>query len=59
MAVRILTNEKIVLLALFLDVMAVVMRWSSGEWTTEAKLNLLSSHFALLGVALDSLRVGH
>lgn len=36
------------LAVLILDICAVIIRVSSGEWSAQAKLSLLSSHLVLL-----------
>lgn len=39
----------LLLLVLLIDSCSMIIRVSTGEWTTQAKLGLLASHLALLG----------
>jgi hypothetical protein len=42
----------LVSLVLMIDMCSVIIRVSSGEWTTGAKLGLLASHLALISQVL-------
>jgi hypothetical protein len=44
----------LVMLVLFIDITAVVVRISAGEWTIAAKLSLLATHLALISQVLKT-----
>jgi hypothetical protein len=47
-----LEDHHIIFLVFLVDIASVVIRVSSGVWSTQAKLGLLASHLALLSLAL-------
>ena len=53
-SVTVITMEDLTLVSLVLlaDICSVIIRVSSGQWTTSAKLGLLASHLALISQVL-------
>jgi hypothetical protein len=47
----------LVMLVLLVDACSIIIRISSGEWTTNAKLGLLASHLALISQVLERNRI--
>lgn len=45
----IMQDFQLLLLVLLIDACAIIIRVSTGKWSTQAKLSLLASHLALLG----------